>query len=176
MTDSNPPKPDSSAEPTPSVTNVRGGINADAQHDVNISGDAVGRDKTESAGGHIIHARDGATVTIIEGTPPAPEREDLAPAPSKLLSDKHLSWKATPKVIVLILAGLLIIAIVIVSRSTSSPEPQVCTIDDENFEIHLGDIELLDPRIESSKTTTVSIEAKLTDVRGKFVDKPSSLI
>jgi hypothetical protein len=43
-----------SPEPTPptetgtpiTVTNVSGGVNFDAQHDVNIGGDVVGRDKT----------------------------------------------------------------------------------------------------------------------------------
>ena len=45
MTDSNPPTPDSSAESAQSVTNVSGGVNLDAQHDVNIGGDVIGRDK-----------------------------------------------------------------------------------------------------------------------------------
>ncbi len=101
MTGSPPPKPDSPVEPTPSVTDVSGGVNLEAQHDANIGDDVVGRDKTttnidtkggahvagdvnatefvgrdniESAGGHIIHAGQGATVNVITGTPPTRRR------------------------------------------------------------------------------------------------------
>jgi hypothetical protein len=45
MSDSTSPKSDTSEEPTQAVTNVSGGVNLDAQHDVNIGGDVVGRDK-----------------------------------------------------------------------------------------------------------------------------------
>jgi hypothetical protein len=45
MTDSTPLEPDSPIESSLSVTNVSGGVNVDAQRDVNISGDVVGRDK-----------------------------------------------------------------------------------------------------------------------------------
>jgi eukaryotic-like serine/threonine-protein kinase len=48
MFDNPPPEPTSPAEAgTPTtVTNVSGGVNLDAQRDVNIGGDVVGRDKT----------------------------------------------------------------------------------------------------------------------------------
>jgi hypothetical protein len=45
MTDSTPLEPVSPIETSLSVTNVSGGVNVDAQRDVNISGDVVGRDK-----------------------------------------------------------------------------------------------------------------------------------
>jgi tetratricopeptide (TPR) repeat protein len=45
MTDSTPLEPDSSIESSSSLTNVSGGVNVDAQRDVNIGGDVVGRDK-----------------------------------------------------------------------------------------------------------------------------------
>ena len=45
MTDSTPLEPDSPIESSSSVTNVSGGVSVDAQRDVNISGDVVGRDK-----------------------------------------------------------------------------------------------------------------------------------
>src|SRR5512136_1675494 len=47
----------------PATTNVSGGINVDANQ-VDIGGDVVGRDKVETAGGHIIHAAAGATVIV----------------------------------------------------------------------------------------------------------------
>ena len=50
-----------------STTNVSGGVNVDAGQ-VDIGGDVVGRDKVETAGGHIIHAAAGATV-IVGGLP-----------------------------------------------------------------------------------------------------------
>jgi hypothetical protein len=45
------------------IANVSGGVNFDADR-VDIRGDVIGRDKVESAGGHIIHAAAGATVII----------------------------------------------------------------------------------------------------------------
>ena len=50
MADNLPPAPTPPAESgTPNtVTNISGGVNLDAQHDVNIGGDVVGRDKTTS--------------------------------------------------------------------------------------------------------------------------------
>jgi hypothetical protein len=46
-----------------SITNVSGSINVDANQ-VDIGGDVIGRDKIETAGGHIIHAAAGATVIV----------------------------------------------------------------------------------------------------------------
>lgn len=41
------PEPESSMADAPdTATNVGGGVNLDAQHDVTISGDVVGHDKT----------------------------------------------------------------------------------------------------------------------------------
>ena len=77
LTDSTPPQPDSSSEPTPSVTNVSGGVNLEAQHDVTIGGDVVGRDKIESAGRDIINVAPGATLIIGERLAP---KEDLTPS------------------------------------------------------------------------------------------------
>ncbi len=48
------------------TSNRSGGADLTAQGDITVGGDAVGRDKTESAGGHIIHAEAGATVIIGE--------------------------------------------------------------------------------------------------------------
>ena len=70
MTDSTSPKPDRSEEPTQSVTNISGGVNLGAQHDVTIGGDVVGRDK-------IINVAPGATLII--GERPVP-KEELTPS------------------------------------------------------------------------------------------------
>jgi len=59
------------------ITNRSGGV--DVGDNANIGRDVVGRDKTESAGGHIVHAGSGATVII--GERPAPVPPDLSPAP-----------------------------------------------------------------------------------------------
>jgi WD40 repeat protein len=74
-------EPSDDSTEKPSVTSISGGMNVDAQHDVNLGGDAVGRDKIESAGANIVHAAPGSTVII--GERPAPEPEDLSPAPGE---------------------------------------------------------------------------------------------
>lgn len=51
---------------TAPITNVSGGINLNSAN-TNIGGDAIGRDKIVSAGGHIIHAAAGAMVIIGAG-------------------------------------------------------------------------------------------------------------
>ncbi len=63
MTDSS--NLNSSLESTPSngVINISGGVKLDAGQ-VDISGEVIGRDRVESAGGHIVHAAAGATVII----------------------------------------------------------------------------------------------------------------
>jgi hypothetical protein len=62
MTDSTP---DNLSAREGSTSTVSGGIQADTQGgDLDVGGDVVGRDKIESAGGHIIHAAAGATVII----------------------------------------------------------------------------------------------------------------
>ncbi len=48
------------------TANISGGLDLDAQ-DVSIGGDAVGRDKIMQAGGHIIIAKEGATVIVGNG-------------------------------------------------------------------------------------------------------------
>lgn len=63
MTDSSTIDPVSESTQPNNVTNVNGGINLDAER-VDIGGDVIGRDKVESAGGHIVHAAAGATVII----------------------------------------------------------------------------------------------------------------
>jgi hypothetical protein len=55
--------------PSDSITSISGSVNLDGK--IDVGGDAVGRDKLESAGGHIIHAATGATVIV--GGSPAPE-------------------------------------------------------------------------------------------------------
>jgi hypothetical protein len=76
----NPPRPEPSppaeaGTPT-TVTNVSGGVNLDAQGDVNIGGDVVGRDKIIQAGTYIEHAtiiQSGVAVQEVEpATPIAP--------------------------------------------------------------------------------------------------------
>ena len=55
------PRPDTVLPPA--ITHVNGGVKLDASQ-VDIGGDVAGRDKVESAGGHIIHAAAGATVIV----------------------------------------------------------------------------------------------------------------
>ncbi len=61
-----------------SVTNVSGGVNANAER-IDIGGDAVGRDKITSVHGHVIHAEQGATVIV--GAPEPPSVNEDSPAP-----------------------------------------------------------------------------------------------
>lgn len=63
MPDSSTIDPASESIQPNNVVNVSGGIDLDAER-VDIGGDVIGRDKVESAGGHIIHAAAGATVII----------------------------------------------------------------------------------------------------------------
>src|SRR5512147_31715 len=49
-----------------STTSVSGGVNVDAQHDVNIDGDVVGRDKIMSAGDDIVMGDQVEAETYIE--------------------------------------------------------------------------------------------------------------
>ena len=70
MSDNLPPEPASPADAgTPTtVTSISGGVNLDAQHDVDIDGDVVGRDKTTTnidAGGG---AGIAGNVTLSEGS------------------------------------------------------------------------------------------------------------
>ena len=71
------------AEPSNSVTNVSGRVNANAER-IDIGGDVVGRDKVTSVSGHIIHAEAGATVIIGEQLPlPSAEAPALGEPPFK---------------------------------------------------------------------------------------------
>ena len=73
---------------TDNTDNTSGGINLN-NDTTNIAGDVVGRDKIESAGGHIIHAGSGATVIINAQSPDnltLVERIQQA----RLLLDSHL--------------------------------------------------------------------------------------
>ncbi len=109
MTDSTPPKPVPSVEPTQSVTNVDGGVNVDAQHDVNISGDVVGRDKIMQAGDDIVLGDQIETNTYIEH--------------ATIVEDK------TNKVWIYVLAGVVgVIAVIlgfVIIRSATTPTPVV---------------------------------------------------
>jgi hypothetical protein len=69
------------SEPT-DITNRSGGTDLNAQGDVNVGGDATGRDKVTNAGGHIIHAEAGATVIVGE-PPPAFKRFDHDEEPTE---------------------------------------------------------------------------------------------
>jgi tetratricopeptide (TPR) repeat protein len=64
----NPPEPVPPAEvgTTNTVTNVSGGVNLDAQHDVNIGGDVVGRDKmtTDIDTGGVAYTADNASQIV----------------------------------------------------------------------------------------------------------------
>ncbi len=62
---------------------VSGGVNLDAR-EVNVGGDVVGRDKLESAGGHIIHAGDGTTVIIGERPAPTAGRPTPVATPTQV--------------------------------------------------------------------------------------------
>jgi hypothetical protein len=57
MSDNPPPEPAEAGTPN-TATNVSGGVNLDAQRDVNIGGDVVGRNKTTtidtSGGAHVV--------------------------------------------------------------------------------------------------------------------------
>jgi tetratricopeptide (TPR) repeat protein len=66
MTDLPPLEPDSPIESSSSVTNVSGGVNVDAQRDVNIGGDVVGRDKIMQAGDDIVLGDQIEAETYIE--------------------------------------------------------------------------------------------------------------
>jgi hypothetical protein len=66
------------------ISNQSGGADLHAQGDIHIGGDVVGRDKIESAGGHIIHAAPGATVIVgdthiapVSGEPPQVDQRDV---------------------------------------------------------------------------------------------------
>jgi predicted NACHT family NTPase len=58
---------------SPSITNRSGGTDLDAQGNINIGGDTIGRDKVTSVGGHSIHAESGSTVIIGGQATPAPQ-------------------------------------------------------------------------------------------------------
>lgn len=76
------------------ITSQSGGVDVNAQH-VDVSGDVVGRDEIESAGGHIIHAGPGAIVNIGERLVSAPQDvSSIIPdePPSKHRYDRYRSW------------------------------------------------------------------------------------
>jgi hypothetical protein len=85
MTDSTPPTPDSYVEPPRSVTNVSGGVNVDAQRDVNIGGDVVGRDKITTIGYTADEVRALLEAAIIA----AHEQAPIAAAPTFDELDAH---------------------------------------------------------------------------------------
>jgi len=69
------------AEPeTPNVSNQSYGVDVNAQR-VDVGRDIVGRDKIESAGGHLIHAEAGATVIVGEHLTSI--SQDLSPTPGE---------------------------------------------------------------------------------------------
>ncbi len=81
------PQAAQSEELNPTASQHSGGVDVDAGQ-VDIGGDVIGRDKIESAGGHIIHAAAGATVVIGErlvevGEAPADEAPAPGPPPFK---------------------------------------------------------------------------------------------
>jgi hypothetical protein len=47
-------------ESSTSISNVSGGVNLDAQHDVNVGGDVVGRDKITDRSIHVGNAASSA--------------------------------------------------------------------------------------------------------------------
>jgi hypothetical protein len=67
VSDNPSPEPASPAEASTSttVTNISGGVNLDAQHDVNISGDVVGLDK-------IVYEAPAPIATSLHQLPPPP--------------------------------------------------------------------------------------------------------
>jgi formylglycine-generating enzyme required for sulfatase activity len=58
--------PLNSAQTDRVVENTSGGAALHAENDIGVGGDVVGRDKIESAAGHIIHAEPGSTVVVNE--------------------------------------------------------------------------------------------------------------
>src|SRR5512143_180172 len=56
----------SQAQPDWVEENRSGGVDLNSANGANVGGDVVGRDKVESAGGHIIHAESGSTVVVNE--------------------------------------------------------------------------------------------------------------
>jgi hypothetical protein len=74
-------------EPSNSVPNVSGGVKVDAEQ-ITVGGNLVGRDKNESAGGHIIHIAPGATVIFTDH--PRNSSMPLPPLkPSFLFLERH---------------------------------------------------------------------------------------
>lgn len=64
MTDSDPGS-------TTNITNISGGADLNAGCDITVGGDVTGRDKLESAGGHIIQA------APVSGEPPRADHRDV---------------------------------------------------------------------------------------------------
>ena len=85
MTDSTPLEPVSPIETSLSVTNVSGGVNVDAQRDVNVSGDVVGRDKITTIGYTADEVRGLLEAAIVA----AHEQAPLAAAPTFDELDAH---------------------------------------------------------------------------------------
>src|SRR5512143_161558 len=109
MTDSTSPKPESAEEPTQPVTNVSGGVNVDAQHDVTIGGDVVGRDKIVQAGDDIVLGDQIEADTYIEH--------------ATIVEDK------TNRTALYVIAGIVGVIVVVLGifivRSPNTPTPVV---------------------------------------------------
>jgi hypothetical protein len=96
-------------EPSNSVANVSGGVNVESQREVNIGGDAVGRDKTVSAGTYIEHYYAGGEATPSKST--------------KLVAKGRMPNK---RIIIEVLVGVALAAIFILALLTR-PAPLILT-------------------------------------------------
>src|SRR5512141_1569951 len=95
------------AESSNSVTNVSGGVNLDAQRDVNIGGDVVGRDKIMTAGDDSVMGDQVEAETYIEHATIVQDRTNRV-------------WLAA-------LAGVVVVIIIalgiVATRPTTTPAP-----------------------------------------------------
>ncbi len=120
MTDSPSPKIEASAEPAQSETNISGGANLEAHHDLSIGSDAIGRDKIESAGHDIINVASGATINVITSEEKSHAPRQRSKANPASTTRKRASNEATRvPIIVAVIGAVAVLGAAIINNLAS---------------------------------------------------------